>query len=87
MGDSREDRTDDYSDMAAADLASDLSGELRARVKSELEPGERLLWASRNRNERSVVRQGHLTTALVAAGLLIVDENRAESDSHSATEN
>jgi hypothetical protein len=46
--DSSENRTVGFTDRANDDLATDLTEDLRARVKSELEPGERLLWSSRS---------------------------------------
>src|SRR5258708_7135110 len=46
--DSSEGQTDGFSLAPDDDLASNLTDDMRARVKGELEPGERLLWAARS---------------------------------------
>ena len=47
--------TDDFSRRRSDDDFDDgLSDDLRARVKGELEPGERLLWAARSDPRSSV---------------------------------
>jgi hypothetical protein len=38
-------QTDSFADPTDDDLTRDANGELRARIKGELEPGERVLWA------------------------------------------
>ena len=43
-----ESQTIDMGVVAGDDLASDLTDDLRARVKSELDPGERLQWAGKS---------------------------------------
>jgi len=46
--DSSEGQTDSFRSASDDELVGDLANDLRARVKSELEPGERLLWAARS---------------------------------------
>ncbi len=58
-------------DAAEEELVGELTDELRSRVKSELEPGERLLWTGRNRIEQSAIGLGHFIAALIAAGLFV----------------
>lgn len=53
----------------AGDEFGDLADDLRGRIKLELVPGERLLWAARSR-PRPFRFGGHRTWSAVAAGLI-----------------
>jgi hypothetical protein len=68
--DSHENRTVGFTDRANDDLATDLTEDLRARVKSELEPGERLLWAARSYPPPVAIGVGSLFVSTV--GLIIL---------------
>jgi hypothetical protein len=77
VGDSSKDQNDVFIGMADDDLASDLPDELRARVKGELEPGERLLWAARSsppqvRPSAGYVIAGAIGLLLLVGGVLLI---------------
>ncbi len=69
MRDSREGQNDVFIGMADDHLASDLTDDLRARVKGELEPGERLLWAGRPFPPSVRIGKGYFTATAIALGL------------------
>ncbi len=50
----------------------DLTDDVRARIKSELEPGERLLWAARPIAREESLSRGFLVWSLIAAVLAII---------------
>jgi hypothetical protein len=52
-------------------LAPDLAEELRAQVKSELAPGERVLWVGRPGGSRAMTGTGCLIAAGVLAGVML----------------
>ena len=70
--DSSENETGGFTGRANDDLASDLTDELRARVKSELEPGERLLWTSRAVPSPAPIGAGYWIASAIARGLLFL---------------
>ena len=57
--------------LDVADLSNGLNDELRARVKGELEPGERLLWAGGRLLRRLVPGRGDTTSSALAAMALL----------------
>jgi hypothetical protein len=57
-------------DAVTGTADDDLSDELRARVKSELEPGERLLWAARACPPPARVGMGYFVAGAAAFALL-----------------
>jgi hypothetical protein len=65
-------QADGFTGIAVDDLASELTDDLRARVKGELEPGERLLWAARSSPPPApLFRTGHFVSAAIALILLV----------------
>jgi hypothetical protein len=68
---------DGFSPASEDDFGHGLGEDLRARAKSELEPGERLLWAARSSPPPQSVGIGHVVAGgialvLVVAGLAII---------------
>ena len=57
--------------LDVADLSGGLNDELRARVKSELEPGERVLWAGRSFPPRTPPGPGYYLVGAAALALLV----------------
>jgi hypothetical protein len=68
---SGEGRTDGFAETTGDDLASDLPDDLRARVKGEIEPGERLLWASRSCPPRVLPGAGYYIASAIALLMLV----------------
>jgi hypothetical protein len=72
MGDAAQLATHDFSGSTTADSFDSLTDDLRARVKSELEPGERLLWAARSEPPAVRFGFGFYALGVIAAVLLIL---------------
>jgi hypothetical protein len=68
-------RFDDFPLDATNEFDNDLSDQLRARVKSELEPGERLLWAACSRVPPFRLGRGFLCFAVIALFLIVLGVN------------
>ncbi len=69
--DDGEGRVDDFSELAGEELVGDLTDELRARVKSELEPGERLIWVGGSSPPPVPNLIGYTTASTIALVLLV----------------
>jgi hypothetical protein len=63
--------TDTFSDRGGDDLAGDLPDDLRARVKRELDPGERLLWAAASSPPPSASGDGYFIAVMVELLMLL----------------
>lgn len=70
MGSAAADTPDAFLPAIGDDFAEGLAEDLRARVKAELEPGERLLWASRCQPPPARIGIGYYVAALYALAFL-----------------
>ena len=72
MGGAAQQAPHDFSGSTSVDGFDSLTDDLRARVKSELEPGERLLWAARSEPPAVRFGFGFYALGVIAAVLLIL---------------